>query len=140
MSTLLQWIHVGAAVVGVGGMGFLVLVLIPSGVVLQPDHRNQLLKAVGARFRWVSWTVIVLLLASGFYNVRQYYWEVPWGRAWELLAAKIALALVVFAISLCLTLPAKAFDWFRMRRKFWLTTAFTLAMIVVLISAYLRRA
>jgi uncharacterized membrane protein len=45
MATLLQWIHVGAAVVGVGGMGFLVLVLIPSGAVLQPDQGNRFLEA-----------------------------------------------------------------------------------------------
>jgi uncharacterized membrane protein len=140
MPTLFQWIHLGAAVVGVGGIGFLLMVLIPSGAILEPRHRDQLFRAVTGRFRWISWSIIVLLTASGLYNVRQYYWEAPWGRAWKLLAAKVALALVVFSISLSLTLPLKPFNWFRARRKFWLTAAFTLAMIVILISAYLRRA
>ena len=36
-------------------------------------------------------------------------------------------------------MPLESFKWFRLRRKFWLTTAFTLAMAVILISAYLRR-
>jgi uncharacterized membrane protein len=140
MPTLFQWIHVSAAVLGVGGIGFLLLVLIPSGATLNVQQRDQLFKAVTGRFRWISWSIIVLLLGSGLYNVRQFYWEAPWGRAWKLLAVKIVLALCVFAISLCVTLPLRLFEWFRMRRKFWLGAAFTLAMIVILISAYLRRA
>jgi uncharacterized membrane protein len=140
MPTLFQWIHVGAAVIGVGGIGFLLVVLLPSVGILEPQQRDQLFKTVMGRFRWISWTVIVLLIGSGLYNVRQYYWEAPWGRAWKLLALKIALALVVFAVSLCLTLPLKLFDGFRARRKFWLAVSFTLGMIVILISAYLRRA
>jgi uncharacterized membrane protein len=140
MPTLFQWIHLSAAVVGIGGIGFLLLVVIPSGATLGPQQRDQLFKTVTGRFRWISWSVIILLLASGLYNVRQYYWEAPWGRAWKLLATKIVLGLVVFGISLCLTLPLKPFNWFRVRRRFWLTAAFALGMIVILISAYLRRA
>ena len=140
MPTFFQWIHLGAAVVGVGGIGFLLLVLIPSGTILESAERDRLFRAVTKRFRWISWTVMVLLIGSGLYNVRQFYWEAPWGAAWKLLAAKIILAFAVFAISLSLTVPLHLFDPFRARRKFWLTAAFILAMMVILISAYLRRA
>lgn len=136
--TIVQWIHVSAAVMGVGGIGFLVVVLLPSGRVLQPDQRDLLFKAVMGRFRWVSWSVIALLLGSGIYNVGQ-VWEMPWGTYWWLLTIKIVLAMLVFCISLCLTLPVKFFGFFRARRKAWLTIALTLAMVVILISAYLRR-
>ncbi len=139
MSTIFQWIHVGAAVIGVGGIGFLIVVLLPSLSVLSPDQRDQLARAVMGRFRWVSWTVIVLLLVSGLYNVRL-VWEAPWGTYWRLLTVKITLALLVFAISLGLTLPFKFLDRLRGRRKLWLTLAFALALVVILISAYLRRA
>lgn len=139
LPTIFQWIHVGAAVVGVGGIGFLLVVLLPSGEVLNPEPRDLLFRAVMGRFRWVSWAVIVLLLGSGFYNLRQ-VWDVPWGTYWKFLSVKIALAMLVFAISLCLTLPLKSLERFRARRKVWLSVAFVLAMIVILISAYLRRA
>ncbi len=138
MATFIQWLHLSAAVIGVGGMAFMLLVLFPSAGLLDPGQQDRLLKAALGRFRWVSWSVIVLLLASGLYNVKL-VWLVPWGPYWRFLTIKIALALTVFAIILCLTIPLKIFDGFRKRRNLWLYTAFSLAMIVILISAYLRR-
>jgi uncharacterized membrane protein len=138
MATFVQWVHLSAAVVGVGGMAFILLVLFPSARVLNDEQRAGLLKAVLGRFRWVSWSVIALLLASGLYNVKL-VWLAPWGPYWTFLSLKIILALGVFAIVLSLTIPLKIFDWFKRRRKHWMYTAFGLAMIVILISAYLRR-
>jgi uncharacterized membrane protein len=138
MATFVQWVHLSAAVIGVGGMAFMLLVLFPSARVLNDDQRASLLKAVLGRFRWVSWSVIALLLASGLYNVKL-VWLVPWGLYWTFLTLKVILALGVFTIILCLTIPLGVFDRFRHRRKQWLYTAFGLAMIVILISAYLRR-
>jgi uncharacterized membrane protein len=123
MSTIFQWVHVGAAVIGVGGMGFLVIVLLPSLRVLNAEQRDQLAQAVIGRFRWVSWTVIILLLASGLYNVTL-VWEAPWGTYWRLLTVKVVFALVVFAISLALTVPFNFLEWFRAWRRPWLTLAF----------------
>jgi len=139
MSTLVQWIHVTAAVMGIGGMGFLLLILMPSLRVLTPEQRDQLSRAVLGRFRWASWTVVLVLLASGLYAVRQYYWEVAWGKSWKFLTLKIVLAFAVFIISLGLTVPLKILDRFRARRQMWLSLAFALGIIVILISAYLRR-
>lgn len=139
MSTFMQWIHLAAAVVGVGGIGFLVFLLIPSTRVLLPEHQDALMKKVLRRFRLVSWSVIVLLIVSGLYNLRAYYWELAWGRAWLLLTMKILLALLVFGVSLSLTLPFPLLAKLRKRREQLLITAFALAMVVILISAYLRR-
>lgn len=139
MSTFVQWIHLSAAVLGIGGIAFMHIILLPSARVLNPDQREILLKKVAAKFRWVSWSVILLLLASGLYNVRQFYWEVPWGHSWKVLTVKIVLALLLFIIVLALTLPLKFLNWFRARRQMWLAIALTLAMTVILISAYLRR-
>lgn len=139
MSTFMQWVHVSAAVVGVGGIAFLLFLLLPGSRPLPPDQRAVLLKSVLGRFRWVSWAVIVLLVGSGLYNVRAFYREVAWGRAWKFLTVKILLAFAVFAISLLLTIPAKILERFRARRELWLSIAFSLAMAVILISAYLRR-
>jgi uncharacterized membrane protein len=139
MSTFLQWIHVTAAVIGVGGMAFLLLILMPCLGALPPEHRDLLARQVMDRFRWMIWSAIMVLLVSGFYSIRQYYWEVAWGKSWALLTVKIVLALFVFVIALALTLPFKLFDWVRARRQIWLSIAVGLAIAVILIAAYLRR-
>lgn len=139
MMIFMQWVHLMAAVVGLGGMGFLLLVLLPSLGVLSPDVRETLFRAVSVKFRWVSWSAIGLLLISGLYNVRQYYWEVAWGKSWSLLSIKIGLAFALFAIVLGLTLPFGIFNRMRARRQGWLIAAFTMGVVIVLISAYLRR-
>jgi uncharacterized membrane protein len=139
MSTFLQWIHVTAAVIGVGGMAFLLLILMPSLEALPPEHRDLLAKQVMKRFRWMIWSAIMVLLLSGLYSIRQYYWEVAWGKSWALLTVKIVLALFVFVMALALTLPFKLFDRVRARRQLWLSIAVGLAVAVILIAAYLRR-
>jgi uncharacterized membrane protein len=138
MSTISQWIHISAAVIGVGGMGFLLMVLMPSLRVLSPEQRDLLVKAALGRFRWVSWGVILLLLVSGLINVKTRYWEAPWGAAWKWLTVKMVLAGLVFLISLALTLPLKILDRVRAKRRMWLAIAFGVAIGVILISAYLR--
>ena len=139
MTTFMQWVHLMAAVVGLGGMGFLLLILIPSLGVLSAEQREALSKAVAGRFRWASWSAIALLLISGLYNVRRYYWEEPWDRAWKFLALKVLLSFALFGIVLGLTIPFKLFEPLRARRRTWLLVAFILGIVVVLISAYLRR-
>ncbi len=138
MATFVQWVHVSSAVVGVGGMAFLLFILYPSVGVLKDEQRGALLRAVLGRFRWVTWSVIILLVASGLYNVKL-VWLVPWGPYWTFLTIKIVLAFLVFAIVLFLTIPLGIFERFRQRRSMWLSIAFGLAMTVILISAYLRR-
>jgi len=139
MSTFMQWLHLMAAVVVLGGMGFLLLILMPSLEVLSTEQREVLFKAVAGRFRWATWSAILLLMASGLYMVRRYYWEDPWGPAWKVLTLKIVLAFALFAIVLGFSIPLSLFDRMRAGRKTWLLAAFSLGVVVVLISAYLRR-
>jgi uncharacterized transporter YbjL len=79
------------------------------------------------------------LVLSGLYNIRHFYWEAPWGAAWKLLTLKISLSFVLFAVVLGLTVPFRLFEPLLVRRRMWLIVAFVLGVIVVLISAYLRR-
>jgi uncharacterized membrane protein len=139
MPTFLQWIHVTAAVIGVGGMAFLLVVLIPSLGAVQAEQRDLLAKRIMDRFRWVIWSANLVLLLSGFYSIRQYYWEVAWGKSWAILTVKIVLSLCVFVIALVVTLPFRIFDWVRARQRIWLSIAFGLGVAVILIAAYLRR-
>jgi len=139
MSTLVQWLHVTAAVIGVGGMAFLLFILMPSLGALDPEQRDLLTKQVMNRFRWVIWSAIIVSLVSGLYSIREYYWEAAWGKSWALLTVKIVLALFVFEIALALTLPIKLFDRVRARRQIWLSIAVGVAVVIIFIAAYLRR-
>lgn len=138
MATFVQWVHLISAVMAVGGMGFMLFILMPSLRVLGEEARAQLVKTVMSRFRWVSWGAILLLTASGLYNISKHAWEARWGWYWGLLTLKISLAFLVFAIALLLTLPVPAFERFRAKRKTWLSISLSLAVAVILISAYLR--
>ena len=138
MTILVQWVHLIAAVTAVGGMAFMLFILMPSMRVLNDEQRAQLVKAVSGRFRWVSWGAIILLIASGIFNIRVRAWEAPWGTYWSVLTLKVVLALVVFTISLLLTLPIPGLESFRAQRQRWLTIALSIAVFVILISAYLR--
>jgi len=138
MSTLFQWIHVAAAAIGVGGIGFILIALKPSLRVLSPDQRELLVRAVRARFRWVTWGCAILLVVSGLYNVKARYWEAPWGAAWKWLTVKLVLSGAIFVITLALTLPLRVLDRVQAKRDMWLAIAFGAAIGVILISAYLR--
>jgi uncharacterized membrane protein len=138
LPTLMQWIHLSAAVVDVGGMAFLTVILFPALRRAEPAQREAVVRSVLMRYRWATWTMIVLLISSGIYNM-SLVWEAPWGIYWKLLTLKIVLALGVFLIALCLTLPLNFLNWFRARRETWLAIALALGMAVILISAYLRR-
>lgn len=138
MTALVQWVHLVAAVVGVGGMAFMLAILLPSVRVLSDEQRPLLMKTIMGRFRWASWGAILLLLTSGLYNLRLRAWEAPWGPYWMMMTLKIVLAFGVFAIALLLTLPIPSFERFRVRREKWLSIALGVAMVVILISAYLR--
>ena len=128
-----------SAIVVLGGMGFMLLILIPSLGVLTVEQRDALSKAVASRFRWATWSAVALLLLSGLYNVRRFYWEEPAGRAWDFLTLKILLSFSLFIIVLALTIPFRLFEPLRAHRRTWLLVAFILGVVVVLISAYLRR-
>ena len=134
----MQWIHLSAAVAGIGGMAFLVVILFPALRHTEAAQREAVIRGVLMRFRWVTWTVIVLLVASGIFNM-SLVWDAPWGIYWKMLTLKIALGFAVFLIALCLTIPLKSLNWFRTRREMWLAIALGLGMAVILISAYLRR-
>ncbi len=138
MTALVQWIHLVAAVVGVGGIAFVLAILLPSVRVLGNEQRPLLLKTIMGRFRWASWGTILLLLGSGLYNIHLRAWEAPWGPYWMMLTLKIVLAFAVFTISLLLTLPLPALERFQATRQKWLSIALGIALVVILISAYLR--
>lgn len=102
------WLHVLAATLWVGGMVFLVVVVIP--VTRRPEVsalRAHLVHSIGVRFRWVGWASLSVLLATGTFNlayrgigrddlVSAGFWSGPFGR---ILALKLVLVATVLILS-----------------------------------------
>ena len=51
MTTFMQWVHISAAVIGVGGIAFLLFLLIPSARALRPEQRDSLMKILAGKRR-----------------------------------------------------------------------------------------
>lgn len=66
MTDLLKLFHLAAAVLWLGGMGFMLYALRPSALALQPPVRLSLMVSVLSRFFVIVWSVIAILLLTGF--------------------------------------------------------------------------
>jgi uncharacterized membrane protein len=65
------WIHIVAATVWVGGMLFLVLVIVPylRGADVDRAQATALLRATGLRFRRVGWICFAVIATTGTFNL-----------------------------------------------------------------------
>jgi len=63
------WLHILAAMTWIGGMAFLVLVVVPWLRAGNRAEAGRLLRETGARFRTVGWTCFAILTATGTYNL-----------------------------------------------------------------------
>ena len=101
------WLHILAATVWIGGMAFLVLVVVPW--LRKGDRTNAglFLRETGIRFRSVGWVCFVILLMTGTFNLwvrgvrlldftRWEWLTSPFGKA---VVIKLSLFLVVLSIS-----------------------------------------
>ncbi len=98
MALTLRFLHVLAAMIWIGGMLFVVLVLVP--VVrgqADPSMRARLFHETGVRFRTVGWAALLVLLATGLANLwlRPYLLTLPRFQ-WKLGLVVAALLLSVF--------------------------------------------
>lgn len=94
------YLHILCASLWVGGMLFLVLVLLPA--IKNHPERRLLLNNVGVKFRFVGWIALVLLLLTGLYNM--HYRGVSFGSLFnspynKLFAIKLILFTIVLIIS-----------------------------------------
>ena len=142
MHIAMQWLHLLSAILAVGGTVFLRFVLLPAAQSLDEVQRQMLTAAVLRRFRPVLWGSIIVLFLTGLYNVGTV--AIRGGLAsapdyLHILVTKIFLAFVIFGFAFLLTVPGEIFSGMKTRRKQWLAVNAVLGVIVVLLSAYLRR-
>lgn len=63
------WLHILAATTWVGGMAFLVLVVVPYLRKTDRQRGAALLRDTGMRFRNVGWTCFAIVLVTGTFNL-----------------------------------------------------------------------
>jgi uncharacterized membrane protein len=107
-SVVLQWLHLLAMAVWLGGLLFISMVLLP--VVrhrFPPEVTSQLIAAIGRRFQPIGWIALILLLITGlrraalafggFPELFQGFSTTAYG---QLLQAKLLLVGVIIALQL----------------------------------------
>jgi uncharacterized membrane protein len=101
------WLHILAAMTWIGGMLFLVLVVVPWLRRGGREHAGAFLRATGRRFRTVGWGCFVVLALTGTFNlwmrgvrltdfVRPEWLASPFGRA---VLSKLGVFVAILIVS-----------------------------------------
>lgn len=140
--TLTRILHVGTAIVLVGGIFFVRFLLMPAAtrVLSEADH-TKLRAAVMEGWKKYVHAGIGLFLLSGGIN----YYRVIAERSHKgdplyhaLLGTKMLLALVIFFIASALVGRSAKFESLRQHGRKWLGVNLALALIIVAISGFLK--
>lgn len=136
VTVLLRWIHVGTAIVLLGGSVFMRFMLMPAAEQLPDDQHQALRQRVMGRWKKVVMGGIALLLVSGFYN---YLTSSKAGGLYHgLMGTKILLAFAVFFLASALTGRSVGLEPIRRNSKRWLGVLILLASFVVAIGGVLK--
>jgi len=140
LNVLSRWIHVGTAIVVLGGSVFMRFVLMPAATGLPDAEHDALRQRVMGRWKKFVMAGIALFLISGFYNYLVV--SIPAHKGDKLyhplIGTKILLAFAVFFLASALTGRSAAFEGIRRNNRKWLLVTIVLAAIVVAISGVLK--
>lgn len=134
-----RWAHILAAVVAVGGAIFARFAVLPALDSLETAQREGVLARIRQRWSKVLAGTILLLLASGLYNivasVRKY--ELP-PLYHALFGIKFLLALALFGLASVLAGRSHAAVRLRANHRRWASVIVLLGLTIVLLSGVLR--
>lgn len=138
-----RWVHVGTAIVLIGGAVFQRYVLLPAAAELPEATRDELRARVVGRWKRFVMIGIALFLLSGFYNYLAV--AIPAHRAdprkglyHGLVGVKIILSFVVFFLASALAGRSPALENFRRNPRTWLGVTIVLSAMIVGIAGYLK--
>ena len=136
----------------IGGFFFLRVILLPSAKVLPENQQLKLLEAAFRRFRVVIWSALLTILFSGVYNFIAFLrsagslsQDLPKEPVENLstyilvLGVKIFIVFIIFTFGVLLTFPYPVFAPIQNRPAPWLNLTLVLGLIVIFLSALLRR-
>ena len=135
LAVLSRWIHVGTAIVLVGGTSFMKFV---AGPVLQ-GQSPELVQAIRGRWKKFVHGGIALLLLSGFFN---YFRSMPMhkgdGLYHALIGTKIILAFVVFFFASALVGRSAGTQKFRDASGKWTAVVLLLSSLIIAMSGVVK--
>ena len=69
LSLILHWLHLGAVVLWIGGLGFNLMILMPNLKQIDLTNRSKLVSKVLPNFLKLAWISIAVIVATGLYRV-----------------------------------------------------------------------
>jgi uncharacterized membrane protein len=140
LNVVSRWVHIGTAIVVVGGTVFMRFVLLPAAEPLPQAEHDQLRARVMGRWKIFVMAGIALFLLSGFYNyvavsIPKHHGDKAYH---ALMGTKILIAFGVFFLASVLVGRSARFEPLRRERKKWLLILLALAFTIVLISSFLK--
>ena len=152
LPALIQWIHVASVVLLIGGFFFLRVILLPATKMLPDSQQSKLVEAAFRRFRVVIWIALVTILLSGVYNFVAFMKSTraatqdssialsPDPSIYILvLGVKLFIVFIIFTFGVLLTFPYPVFAPIQKRPAPWLNLTLILGLVVIFLSAFLRR-
>ena len=148
---MMQWLHVGSAVLMIGGFFFLRVVLLPAAKVLPDPKKTQIIDAAFRRFRVIVWIALVTILVSGVYNFITFLISTgnhtvtdpnlapDYSMYIVVLGVKFLIVTLIFILGIALTFPYPVYAPIQKRPAPWLNLTLVLSLIVILLSTFLRR-
>ena len=134
----MQWMHVLAAAVLVGGAVYARLGVTPALAELEAEARAKVLGTLVARIRPIALAAVGAVLLSGLWNLVTNFSGKP--AAYHMaLGVKLLLALHVMAMAFLLAVPPGANPARDARRPRLLAGMAVSGVLILLLSAYLRR-
>ena len=133
-----RWLHILAAAVAVGGLIYARLIVSPSLGILDADQRARILSQLSARFRPIVVAVIVILVATGSYNLLSILQEGVVTAYHMAFGIKFLLALHIFGMLFLVSAPPSGDAARDAKRSRLMTGAVISGLIVLALGAYLR--
>ena len=148
LKALMQWIHIGSVVLMIGGFFFFRVVLLP--IANRSSDPTALISSALRRFSGIVWTALLTVLISGLYNFISFFRNARAGATVGfvvsdyslyifVLGIKLFIVFLIFTLAILLTFPYPVFDVYQKRPASWLNLTVILGLIVIFLSAYLRR-
>lgn len=139
LDTVSRIVHIGTAIVLVGGSVFTLMVLMPAAKKLPDEPHAKLAEAITGRWKRFVHVGVSLFLVSGVYN---YVRAIPMHKGdalyHALLGVKMLLALGVFFLAAALVGRSTRLEFIRRNRCKWLKVLVFLAAVIVAISGYVK--
>jgi uncharacterized membrane protein len=131
LNVFMRWLHISSVTVLIGGFIYARMVMEVSVDRVSNEVRSKLIEKAAGRFRPMAVAAMIALILSGIYNLM--YSPGHTRRYDILLGIKLLLVAHIFSTAILVTQPEHP------RRRRLMTGAAISGLIVIAISAWLRR-